>query len=142
KLKEFSSLPNLKMLLAAEGFEDILIHFIGGFSVMLQFQYSVSKDNILNHVGVGSWFSKLMHASTTFNIDERVTWIDIEGKVLWVRAKEVTRWAPNFSELEDDLTNYNDDSIDANELDKNVGIEKEAKPEVGSDVEEISETIF
>nr|GEX61436.1 hypothetical protein [Tanacetum cinerariifolium] len=39
----------------------------------------VLKYNFLNHVGVGSWFSKLLLGSTTFNIDERVTWIDIEG---------------------------------------------------------------
>ncbi|GJS22380.1 hypothetical protein Tco_0451012 [Tanacetum coccineum] len=122
------------------------------FWVMFQFQSKVLKDNFLNHVGVGSWFSKLLHASTTFNIDERVTWIDIEGVPLYIWShntfvcisskwgellddedkeapffhKKIIWWALNFSESEDDLTDSDDDSLDVNELDENVGIQKEA----------------
>ncbi|GKD73447.1 hypothetical protein Tco_1331729 [Tanacetum coccineum] len=32
----------------------------------------------MGHIGVGSWFTKLQHASPDIEIDERVTWIDIE----------------------------------------------------------------
>ncbi|GJY78645.1 RNA-directed DNA polymerase, eukaryota [Tanacetum coccineum] len=57
KLKEFGSLPNLKKLLMEEA----------------------TKDKFMSHVGVNSWFSKLQPASTSFSIDKRIAWIDIEG---------------------------------------------------------------
>ncbi|GKC75311.1 hypothetical protein Tco_1126085 [Tanacetum coccineum] len=79
KLKEFGSLPNLKKILVEEGFTDIIIRCMGGFWVLLQFASNVAKDNFVAHVGVNSWFSKLQQASNSFNVDERVAWIEIKG---------------------------------------------------------------
>ncbi|GJT09595.1 RNA-directed DNA polymerase, eukaryota, reverse transcriptase zinc-binding domain protein [Tanacetum coccineum] len=84
KIKEFASLPNIKNILAAEGFDDIDIRYMGGFWVLFQFVSNIKKDKFLAHVGVGSWFTKLQHASSNFKLDERVTWIDIEGVPLCV----------------------------------------------------------
>ncbi|GKD93758.1 RNA-directed DNA polymerase, eukaryota [Tanacetum coccineum] len=83
KLKEFSSLPNLNKILVEEGFSDIIIRYMGGLWVILQFSSKTSKDNFMFHVGVNSWFSKIQQASTSFNVDERVVWIDIEGVPLY-----------------------------------------------------------
>ncbi|GKB63476.1 hypothetical protein Tco_0919662 [Tanacetum coccineum] len=62
KVKEFSSLSNLKLVLATEGFNNVNIKYIGG-----------------------SWFSSLQ-VSDSFHVDERVAWIDIEGVpiIAWV----------------------------------------------------------
>ncbi|GJX88358.1 RNA-directed DNA polymerase, eukaryota [Tanacetum coccineum] len=79
KLKEFGSLPNLNKILVEEGFPDIIIRYMGGLWVILQFSSKTSKDNFMLHVGVNSWFSKIQQASNSFNVDERVVWIDIEG---------------------------------------------------------------
>ncbi|GJX45177.1 RNA-directed DNA polymerase, eukaryota, reverse transcriptase zinc-binding domain protein [Tanacetum coccineum] len=105
KVKEFSSLSNLKM----------------------------AKENFLSHVGAGSWFSSLQQPSNSFHTDERIAWIDIEGvsimawkrvciktkmvenifesfkiivkgKVYWTRVKEVTGWNPDFMEEDDTQT--------------------------------------
>ncbi|GJU30970.1 RNA-directed DNA polymerase, eukaryota [Tanacetum coccineum] len=106
----------------------------------------VSREKFKANVGIGSWFSQLQQASNLFHIDERVTWVDIEGiplkvwtkntflqivskwgdllhvedqdegKVFWFCAKEVSGWIPDF--VEDD------------------------EEERESDVEEVSETIF
>ncbi|GJX68534.1 RNA-directed DNA polymerase, eukaryota [Tanacetum coccineum] len=77
KVKEFSSLSNLKLVLATEGFNNVNIKYM-----------------------VGSWFSSLQQVSDSFHVDERVAWIDIEG----IRAKEVNGWNPDFMEEEDTQT--------------------------------------
>nr|GEU57027.1 RNA-directed DNA polymerase, eukaryota [Tanacetum cinerariifolium] len=79
KVKEFDSLSNLKTFLADEGFVDITIPYMGGFWVLFQFTSKVKKDKFMTHVGVSSWFTMIQQASSSFKIDERVTWIDIEG---------------------------------------------------------------
>ncbi|GKC88170.1 RNA-directed DNA polymerase, eukaryota, partial [Tanacetum coccineum] len=79
KLKEFALLPNLKSTLAEEGFDDIIIRYMGGFWVLVQLVSNIQKDKFLAHVGVGSWFSELQPAYGNFKIDERVVWIDVEG---------------------------------------------------------------
>ncbi|GKD97371.1 hypothetical protein Tco_1381268 [Tanacetum coccineum] len=138
KIKEFASLPNIKNILAAEGFDDIDIRYMGGFWVLFQFVSNIQKDKFLAHVGVGSWFTKLQHASSNFKLDERVTWIDIEGKIFWIRAKEVTGWTPDFNECEDDFTNSDNESSGVN----NEEPKNKAISDVDSEVEEIPETIF
>ncbi|GJS79466.1 RNA-directed DNA polymerase, eukaryota [Tanacetum coccineum] len=79
KLKEFGSLLNLNKILVEEGFPDIIIRYMGGLWVILHFSSKTSKDNFMLHVGVNSWFSKIQQASNSFNVDEKVVWIDIEG---------------------------------------------------------------
>nr|GEZ64688.1 RNA-directed DNA polymerase, eukaryota, reverse transcriptase zinc-binding domain protein [Tanacetum cinerariifolium] len=67
--------------------------------------------NSYEHVVKGSQNSKMdsdsspvmiQLASFDFNTDGRVTWVEIEGKVFWVRAKEVPGWIPNFVEDNDE----------------------------------------
>ncbi|GKA95432.1 nucleotide-binding alpha-beta plait domain-containing protein, partial [Tanacetum coccineum] len=79
KVKEFSSLSNLKMVLDTEGFTDITIKYMGGLWVLISFQSIKAKENFLSHVGAGSWFSSLQQPSDSFHTDERIAWIDIEG---------------------------------------------------------------
>ncbi|GKE92025.1 nucleotide-binding alpha-beta plait domain-containing protein, partial [Tanacetum coccineum] len=79
KVKEFGSLSNLKMVLANEGFDNIKLKYMGGLWVMIEFLSDASKENFKANVGVNSWFSHIQQASTSLHIDERVTWVDIEG---------------------------------------------------------------
>nr|GEY94854.1 hypothetical protein [Tanacetum cinerariifolium] len=79
KVNEFSSLSNLNMVLDTEGFTDITIKYMGGVWVLISFQSIMAKENLLSHVGAGSWFSSIQQASDSFHTDERVAWIDIEG---------------------------------------------------------------
>ncbi|GJS45824.1 nucleotide-binding alpha-beta plait domain-containing protein [Tanacetum coccineum] len=87
KVKEFSSLANLKMVLDNEGFHNIKLKYMGGYWVIIEFETEASKENFKANVGTGSWFSHLQQTSTTFCIDERVAWVDIEGIPLkaWTR---------------------------------------------------------
>ncbi|GJX94176.1 RNA-directed DNA polymerase, eukaryota [Tanacetum coccineum] len=47
--------------------------------VLLKFASEKSKKLFHENVGVSSWFSQLQLASMNFIIDERITWVEIEG---------------------------------------------------------------
>ncbi|GJZ54468.1 hypothetical protein Tco_0609353 [Tanacetum coccineum] len=83
--------------------------------------FDQALEKFKSHVGVGSWFSSLEYASNTFLIDERVVWVDIEGvplkiivngKVFWIRAKEVCGWVPDFLEDEEEGDESDEDTFD------------------------------
>ncbi|GJU31529.1 RNA-directed DNA polymerase, eukaryota [Tanacetum coccineum] len=79
KVKEFTSMTNLKAALAHEGFDNIKFKYMGGLWVMLQFNTEDSKERFKSNMGTRSWFTQLIQASNSFCIDERVAWVDIEG---------------------------------------------------------------
>ncbi|PWA61554.1 hypothetical protein CTI12_AA251730 [Artemisia annua] len=84
KVKDFSSLTNLKVVLGNEGFDNINLKYMGGFWVMFEFKTDIAKERFKSNVGIWSWFSQLQQASNSFFVDERVTWVDIEGILLKV----------------------------------------------------------
>ncbi|GKB54821.1 hypothetical protein Tco_0905574 [Tanacetum coccineum] len=88
KVKEFSSLSNLKLILATEGFNNVNIKYMGG-----------------------SWFSSLQQVSDSFHVDERFAWIDIEGVPIIACAKEVNGWNHDFMEEKDTQTEYDKATI-------------------------------
>ncbi|GKD56026.1 nucleotide-binding alpha-beta plait domain-containing protein [Tanacetum coccineum] len=105
KVKEFSSLSNLKMILAIEGFNNVNVYYMGGFWVVLEFQSLSSKEKFTAHVGVGSWFDTLQQASNSFNLDGRVAWVDIKGVPLKVWTKNtfnriISKWGELLYEEE------------------------------------------
>ncbi|GKE42833.1 hypothetical protein Tco_1470117 [Tanacetum coccineum] len=122
------------MFLDTEGFTDITIKYMGGLWVLISFQSIKAKENFLSHAGAGSWFSSLQQPLDSFHTDERIAWIDIEGKrvciktkmvenifesfkiivkgkVYWTRVKEVTGWNPDFMEEEDTQTESDNATI-------------------------------
>ncbi|GJX94114.1 hypothetical protein Tco_0348700 [Tanacetum coccineum] len=144
--------PALVLDDSLEGFDDILIRFMGGFWVMFQFRFKVLKDNFHNYVGVGSWFSKLLPGSTTFNIDEKVTWIDIGGVPLCVWSHNTfvhiySKWGELLYDEDKEAPFFHRKRICIQKtLEENIfesfKIIKEEISEVGSDVDEITETNF
>ncbi|GJV78097.1 RNA-directed DNA polymerase, eukaryota, reverse transcriptase zinc-binding domain protein [Tanacetum coccineum] len=139
KVKEFGLMSNLKLVLANEGFVNIQLKYLGGYWVMIEFFSKDSKEKFMANVGVSSWFSTIQQASNAFYVDERVTWVDIEGiplkvwiciktksaenisesfkiivhgKVLWVRAKEVDGWVPDIVEEEESDIDTDEETMD------------------------------
>ncbi|GJR10770.1 nucleotide-binding alpha-beta plait domain-containing protein [Tanacetum coccineum] len=88
RVKEFASLANLKMTLNNEGFMDIKIQYMGEMWVMLEF------------------------ASMDFVTKGRIAWVELEGKVFWIRAKETPGWVPDFLEDAKDEDQSDVDSKD------------------------------
>nr|GEW99121.1 RNA-directed DNA polymerase, eukaryota, reverse transcriptase zinc-binding domain protein [Tanacetum cinerariifolium] len=144
KLKEFGSLLKIKKILEEEGFVDITIRYMGGFWVLFQFISQGTKDSFKSHVGVNSWFSLLQQGSLLHEEEEDDSYfhrkrlciktsigdnifesfkIIVKGKTYWIRAKEVTGWAPKFSDNQDvssdsDVSSedINDDALSENGL--------------------------
>nr|GEX44447.1 nucleotide-binding alpha-beta plait domain-containing protein [Tanacetum cinerariifolium] len=79
KVKEFSSLSNLKTVLVCEGFENVKIRYLGGFWVMFEFTTKEVKKKFQSCTTISSWFSQIQQATCDFTTDGRVSWVEIEG---------------------------------------------------------------
>nr|GEW42092.1 nucleotide-binding alpha-beta plait domain-containing protein [Tanacetum cinerariifolium] len=108
KVKDFATLANLKVVVANEGFDNIKFKYMGGYWVIIEFQTEVTKLKFQENSVMKTWFSQIQIASSDFNTDGRVTWVEIDGILLrcgkgfWVRAKEVPGLIPNFVEDNDE----------------------------------------
>ncbi|PWA17119.1 nucleotide-binding alpha-beta plait domain-containing protein [Artemisia annua] len=72
KVKKFDSLPNLRIIFNDEGFENVLIRYLGGFWVCLEFIDIHARDNFQSHEGMKKWFSDVHSWTNEFRVDERV----------------------------------------------------------------------
>ncbi|GKD90524.1 hypothetical protein Tco_1366031 [Tanacetum coccineum] len=79
KVKDVSAIPNLYIILSNEGFQNIKITYLRGIWVLLELDSMASKEKLLNHIGVGSWFTNIKQASNSFECDERIVLVSIEG---------------------------------------------------------------
>ncbi|KAL4587954.1 hypothetical protein LXL04_000831 [Taraxacum kok-saghyz] len=81
KVKEFGSILKLAHVLSNEGFPDVVIRYMGGCWVSLEFQNAKVNDKFKAHKGVSSWFSVILPWSETFVVDNRglpsVAWTSI-----------------------------------------------------------------
>nr|GEV77981.1 RNA-directed DNA polymerase, eukaryota [Tanacetum cinerariifolium] len=119
------------------------------------------EEKFLNHSDIGSWFTELIQATNSFENDERIVWISIEGlpikawtpntfrkiaslwgeqkviiqgKVYWIRVKELDTWFTNFQEDDQDDLSSDGESQEcyvANKADNNE-----------SDVDRVSKSSF
>ncbi|PWA47260.1 hypothetical protein CTI12_AA503330 [Artemisia annua] len=88
KAKDVSAIPNLPFILSKEGFQNVKLSYLGGMWVLFELDSLASKEKFLNHTGVGSWFTNIIQATSSFLNDERIVWVSIEG--LPIKA-----WTPN-----------------------------------------------
>ncbi|GKC73008.1 hypothetical protein Tco_1118891, partial [Tanacetum coccineum] len=85
-----------------------------GLWVLIELDSQDSIEKFRNHVGVKSWLSSIKSAFNSFVSDERIVWVLIEGKVHWIRAKELDAWVPKFLSENDDSSS-NDELTDLDE---------------------------
>nr|GEV37523.1 hypothetical protein [Tanacetum cinerariifolium] len=105
KIKDINAMSNLYFILANEGFENVKLSYLGGMWVLMEMDSIESKEKIIKHVGVGSWFYELKSACNSFVTDERIVWIYVEGLPIkaFTRnafAKIVSAWG-EFIDVED-----------------------------------------
>nr|GFB24501.1 RNA-directed DNA polymerase, eukaryota [Tanacetum cinerariifolium] len=131
RVKDFNSIPNLQIILADEGFEEVKLFYLGGKWVLLEFDNVETKDNLMNHIGVNSWFNVIQDVIHDFVREERVVWVDIKGIPLHAQSRE------NFARIgkkQRELLNIEDTS------DLSFGQEE---GEINtSDIDDVAETIF
>nr|GEV32198.1 hypothetical protein [Tanacetum cinerariifolium] len=97
KIKDINALSNLYVILANEGFDKVYLTYLGGFWVLIDAGSSTSEEKLLKHMGVASWFAKLLPAINSFVSDERLVRISIEGLPIktWTHntfAKIISPW--------------------------------------------------
>ncbi|GKB11901.1 RNA-directed DNA polymerase, eukaryota, partial [Tanacetum coccineum] len=79
KIKDINALSNLYVILNNEGFDNVKISYLGGFWILINTNSLDSKEKLINHAGVLSWFSELGNVNKFFASDIRLVWIAIEG---------------------------------------------------------------
>jgi hypothetical protein len=79
RVKDFTTLPNIKNAISMEGFGDVSIRFLGELWVMLTFTKKDSIAAFHDSVSMRSWFSIIRDASIEFYTEGRVIWVDVEG---------------------------------------------------------------
>ncbi|GKA05925.1 RNA-directed DNA polymerase, eukaryota, reverse transcriptase zinc-binding domain protein [Tanacetum coccineum] len=92
KVKDFEALSNLKVVLRNEGFDDIVLRYLGGLWVLIEFTSMEIKEKFQSNVGTGTWFSQLHQASNDLIIDGRVAWVEIKGIPLEVWSDNTFKW--------------------------------------------------
>ncbi|GJT61774.1 RNA-directed DNA polymerase, eukaryota [Tanacetum coccineum] len=88
KVKDFTSIPNLYTILKDEGFSDVKLTYLGGTWVLFEFTKTDTKENMMSHTGVNSWFHVIQDARIDFVSEERIVWVDIEGIPLSAWSRE------------------------------------------------------
>nr|GEW33033.1 RNA-directed DNA polymerase, eukaryota [Tanacetum cinerariifolium] len=71
-----------------EGFLKVKLSYLDGLWVMIEVDNVATKQNLLKHIGVNSWFHSLQDAFHDFVSDERIVWVDIKGVPLNVWSRE------------------------------------------------------
>nr|GFA55257.1 hypothetical protein [Tanacetum cinerariifolium] len=143
KVKDVHSLSNILILLNDEGFTDITPKYLGGLWVLLKFGKHESKKNCMDHSGVNSWFYLIQDVPLDFVSDKRISWVDIEGKVYVVRAKELFTWSPNFLGIKENLCSSDDESVSGGMHNSNHSfVSEEEEGEFNPSDGDVPETIF
>nr|GEU61869.1 hypothetical protein [Tanacetum cinerariifolium] len=62
RVKDITIMPNLYIILEKKGFQNMSLTYLGGLRVLIKMVSSSAKEKLLNHTGVGSWFSSLKSA--------------------------------------------------------------------------------
>ncbi|GKB73269.1 RNA-directed DNA polymerase, eukaryota [Tanacetum coccineum] len=88
KVKDVSSISNLRALIMDEGFSVGNLIYLGGMWVMIECENVELKTKMMQHTGVKSWFQVIHNATLDFVSDERIVWVDIEGIPLNVWSRE------------------------------------------------------
>ncbi|GJS34390.1 RNA-directed DNA polymerase, eukaryota [Tanacetum coccineum] len=79
RVKALNSIPNLKTILTKKGFGETKLSYLRGLWVMIELNNMETKNDLLHHTRVKSWFHELQDGTFDFVSNERIVWVDIEG---------------------------------------------------------------
>nr|GFB28743.1 hypothetical protein CTI12_AA041880 [Tanacetum cinerariifolium] len=170
ELKHFSSINNVRVLLANEGFNTLNIAYLGGLWVLIELDFGQERVVWVDIEGVplhawscntfkkiGSKWEEMMDleegkdalfarkricikTSQEDNILEKFK-ITIRRKTFVVRAKELFAWTPVFKVINDVMAGM-DDIFDMGDDDVRGKDANTVNSDNGSEVEGVSDTIF
>ncbi|GJW79513.1 RNA-directed DNA polymerase, eukaryota [Tanacetum coccineum] len=92
---------------------------LGGFWVLIDAGLVTSKEKLINHVGVASWFSELCPANNSFVSEDRLKTDVVRMHLCLAKIKkgELEVWTPNFNNEFCESSSSNEDSVDGEEND-------------------------
>ncbi|GKD29877.1 RNA-directed DNA polymerase, eukaryota, partial [Tanacetum coccineum] len=160
-LNPFPASPSLVLDDSCVNVRDLSRNAMGGMWVMIELVNESTKNKLLQHTKVKSWFQVLQPAIHDFVSEERVVWVDIEGvplnlwsretfikivifhgKVYMACAKELFVWTLNFLDYKEPEY-FSDDEPLLNVKNNSVGPPHGDDALIDdSDVEGVSNTIF
>nr|GEY57340.1 RNA-directed DNA polymerase, eukaryota [Tanacetum cinerariifolium] len=155
KVKQFSSINNLHVLLSNEGFQNVKLAYLGGLWVMIELESSKTKTKFMQHVGVASWLvayampnRTLSLGNGSFGLTLRVYLCTLGHALLLIRsgldgerAKELFVWSPVFKDVVKVVYCSDDESVKGAD-ENNVETSKQVILDAESDVEGVLETYF
>ncbi|GJY87841.1 Toll/interleukin-1 receptor domain-containing protein [Tanacetum coccineum] len=111
KVKDFSSIPNLYTILIDEGFSGAKLTYMGGTWVMIEFDKVDTKELLMNHSGIKSWFLDIKDAVDEFVSEDRIIWMDIEGVPLKAWSRETfikigKKWGETLDLEDNSVTSF------------------------------------
>nr|GEV32311.1 RNA-directed DNA polymerase, eukaryota [Tanacetum cinerariifolium] len=133
KIKDINALSNIYVIFANEGFDNVNISYLGGFWILIEACSVASKEKMLNHESLASWFFELCSADPSFVnssssakkicvvtkvhtiINQRIK-IIVKGKIYLIRVKELEAWAPEFNNEFCENSSSDEESIEEGEI--------------------------
>ena len=111
RVKDFSSIPNLYTILTDEGFFGAKLTYMGGMWVMIELDKVDTKEHLMKHSGIKSWFLDIKDATDDFVSEDRIIWMDIEGVPLkaWSRKTFIKigkKWGETLDLEDNSVTSF------------------------------------
>ncbi|CAI9296608.1 unnamed protein product [Lactuca saligna] len=105
--RDFSTLPNLRMLCHDEGFDNFIIRYVGGLWVMFKFKSKEACKNFLTCDAVNHWISEKRTWDKNFVTSDRIVWVAVEGLPLRAWSKNsfrhiLAKWG-SIAHLDDNI---------------------------------------
>ncbi|GJZ94948.1 hypothetical protein Tco_0667151 [Tanacetum coccineum] len=145
KVKDFASLSNLKVVLASNDFiidGRVTWVEIEGSLYGWRFQRAISFKDVVQRIPINKIPSTVLHLYGVRYYMLKSFKVIYQGKVLWVRAKEIPGWVPDFVEDNEEETDT-DDEINREESNgEDVELKKFSNWEEDSEVEVVPNSKF
>ncbi|GKA14262.1 RNA-directed DNA polymerase, eukaryota, nucleotide-binding alpha-beta plait domain protein [Tanacetum coccineum] len=121
RAKDVYVIPNLPYIISKECFQNVKLSYLGGMWVLFEFDSLTAKEKFLNHSGIDYWFTELIQATNSFENDERIVWISIEGLPIkaWTSntfRKIASLWGEYVEWEDDDLKSLSCKSISTRKI--------------------------
>lgn len=78
KARDFSTLPNLRVLCLDEGFENFEMRYVGGLCVLIEFTSTDACKNFIGSAAMDHWIFEKRVWDRDFVPSEHIVWVDVE----------------------------------------------------------------
>ncbi|GKA96237.1 RNA-directed DNA polymerase, eukaryota [Tanacetum coccineum] len=148
KIKDINAMPNLYLILANEGFENVKLTYLGGLPITAltrnTFAKIVSSWGELTDVDEPesmtlSYKRLCVKVKSNVTINDKVKVI-VKGKIFWILVKELETWSLKFIEAKDDDLSSEDESVEEDNKNNSENIENDFELDNDNELYHVSES--